>query len=747
MCKYHVFVVIILHAIKQLTCSIYHFSYTPLTWNNAELYCQQHCASTLASIHTIYDLAFISELLSNNTFATNRNLWIGLYKNASGNYRWSDNTSFDFGSNEIISTTNNNYFALNYDDSTDSYTFNNINSDTTQQMFLCNECEWDVLSKYVYIPSTTQQSAELAETTCNNIYGTSLASIHSISDNNNIKLLSELSDDQNDGTYIGLNDKISENIYQWNDNSTFNYIHNNITNINNEDCVYLNKITGDWISIVCSLPHDYSIICNAMNRFCDADGWDIDVPSQWIFSPNACDVYNAGNIADTFTMRRFLVRSYQYTKLYVEYTWKMDLNSPYKGANQNEQSFSGLVINIMDSNTTDENAETVPFYVGVQLMNGKIFLFFRNKDRLPEITRSDDLTGLIDLNQDINLQIKFENHTFFLTLNENSTYMSPQYVKSQIPLDYYVRGISVQNSKISSWSKSLLYNGWSNKSYIYTLNPTSDPTYNPTQIPTKNPNTPNPTQTPTKYPSQSPIIITGDPSKQPTISPTPPDCSISNAIWAEWSRSYLQIHIYVPFRHNKKTKQVDQIIRDESKYINDCNYIFDSETILLLGNDAECYWVENKWQANLQNVDEDVILLINLAPTSTINQTDSVVFLDQYSGAMKYFCTATGEYSDIIIPNINRPIDPYPPQIILSKTTTQIGICDDLELDARSTTFMGGRDNGIFRWGITHTNKNKRYPSNYYYGQYIEIGNKLLFDKLVLYDLSLTVTNWYNETS
>eukprot|EP01084_Bolivina_argentea_P246782 412940_1 len=60
---------------------------------------------------------------------------------------------------------------------------------------------------------------------------------------------------------------------------------------------------------------------------------------------------------------------------------------------------------------------------------------------------------------------------------------------------------------------------------------------------------------------------------------------------------------------------------------------------------------------------------------------------------------------------------------------------------------MGGRDYGIFRWGITHTHKNKRYPSNYYYGQYIEIGNKLLFDKLVLYDLSLTVTNWYNETS
>eukprot|EP01083_Nonionella_stella_P233298 822149_1 len=81
----------------------YYISYNSFTWTNAESFCQNHCNSNLASIHSDPELSAIQQLTNDSLISTN--LWIGLFENSSGHYHWSDNTPFDYGSDKIIPNT------------------------------------------------------------------------------------------------------------------------------------------------------------------------------------------------------------------------------------------------------------------------------------------------------------------------------------------------------------------------------------------------------------------------------------------------------------------------------------------------------------------------------------------------------------------------------------------------------------------------------------------------------------------
>merc|ERR1712228_369641 len=99
---------------------------------------------------------------------------------------------------------------------------------------------------------------------------------------------------------------------------------------------------------------------------------------------------------------------------------------------------------------------------------------------------------------------------------------------------------------------------------IPTKYPTAVPTANPSQIPSEYPSVV-PTESPlTLPPSESPTLRPSvDPSQSPSVPPTG-QCNMENAIFAEWSQSYLSIYIFVPDKHNKKKKKIDQIHMDEA---------------------------------------------------------------------------------------------------------------------------------------------------------------------------------------
>ena len=93
----------------------------------------------------------------------------------------------------------------------------------------------------------------------------------------------------------------------------------------------------------------------------------------------------------------------------------------------------------------------------------------------------------------------------------------------------------------------------------------------------------------------------------------------------------------------------------------------------------------------------------------------------------------------LFIDNVSIPSDPKHPQIVFSMPS-QIGSCDDLTLDAKLTTNLGGRE-AIFLWEIYETN-------TVYNGEYVTVSNENLTafsDSVIM--IGLTVTNWYGASS
>ena len=73
-----------------------------------------------------------------------------------------------------------------------------------------------------------------------------------------------------------------------------------------------------------------------------------------------------------------------------------------------------------------------------------------------------------------------------------------------------------------------------------------------------------------------------------------------------------------------------------------------------------------------------------------------------------------------------------------------IGTCDDLILDATSTTGLGGRNNAIFVWALSLEGDVDAVYN--YTGDYIKVESDLL-QKDVTYLVELEVTNWYTASS
>ena len=222
---------------------------------------------------------------------------------------------------------------------------------------------------------------------------------------------------------------------------------------------------------------------------------------------------------------------------------------------------------------------------------------------------------------------------------------------------------------------------------------------------------------------------------------------MEEAISAQWSDSHLQIYIKVTDRDNVNTS--NWIVTDDTAMENDCSTIFDWATLQILGS-SDCVWLKTAAQARQQDLDSDVLIAIDLASDSTIDFNDALYFgLD---AAATYYCASWGRRrlsaSTIVIPAIDAATDPIPPSIRLTNFAGTIGVCNDLVLDARGTTSMGGRD-GIFRWRITHEYDGVQFSNadNFnLFGSYKELDRGLL-DKPATYHITLTVTNWYNASS
>eukprot|EP01083_Nonionella_stella_P056163 148065_1 len=283
-----------------------------------------------------------------------------------------------------------------------------------------------------------------------------------------------------------------------------------------------------------------------------------------------------------------------------------------------------------------------------------------------------------------------------------------------------------------------------------TKSPTTQPSHGPTAVPSVQPTTApsgqptalpsvSPSEQPTQQPTRSPSLMpTNQPSTTPTITPTAqpsvtPSVSPSLACrpqlhyTASWSESYLSIQVRI-----KNTNDELQI-QPSSKKIK-CVKTFDQHTNTLIGDDATCVAV-------VQDVN-DLLFVIDLSSTSAIDLNDIITI---QRTAIQSICTGRPDlvdlHLDLVISSISHPLQPSAPNIIISKLSTVIGVCDDLVLDARSTTNVGGRDNALFVWKVSMEGNVYSYT-----GSNIVIGSESL-TKGETYHIVLDVTNWYGAVS
>ena len=235
-----------------------------INWDNAESYCNTQ-GYTLASIH---DSTQNSQAFNSYGDSGSR-AWIGLndidFENI---FVYTDGTSFDYenwgdgqpdnaGGNENCVHFGSGGF------------WNDLScTDTSVTYFICaNNYDCNATTDNTYgLHGISCEIAVLwqeAETYCNDMYGTNLASIHGTAENTAAQTIVS-----SNSAWIGFNDITSEGTFAWEDVSPHDYDNWNSGEPNdsgsNQDCVHL-WTDGTWNDHDCSTQKFNYFVCNVAN--------------------------------------------------------------------------------------------------------------------------------------------------------------------------------------------------------------------------------------------------------------------------------------------------------------------------------------------------------------------------------------------------------------------------------------------------------------------------------------------------
>ena len=132
----------------------------------------------------------------------------------------------------------------------DSMTYNHESSDS---------------NKFIRVNSDSLHNFTEAETYCENTFGSHLAAIHSLSENNDAFGNGEWYSNYGE-MWIGLNDIETEGIYTWIDGTSLHF-ENWFDTTNSENCVGVTNNNGEWNDISCSIGY-YAFICRGVYFYC-----------------------------------------------------------------------------------------------------------------------------------------------------------------------------------------------------------------------------------------------------------------------------------------------------------------------------------------------------------------------------------------------------------------------------------------------------------------------------------------------
>eukprot|EP01084_Bolivina_argentea_P155483 270945_1 len=666
----------------------YYFNYNRRNWSDAQDFCQKHCESSLASIHSEYDYKYIRNMLLNSPIdISDSSSWFGLNfinQNAISNI---DNSLFDYPKTfrlwpwYELEPNNNNQNQLCYAFwHTENYELDDTRCDIKSR-FICNHCKWNKLTKYVMVSDSLNWTN--ADNYCKSKYKTSLASMHSIEDYNELSLVC-----RNINCWIGLNDWNTENIFEWSDGSPFLWTTTNsewpwrIGNPDNnggnnsENCVEL-LLNGVYEFNDAQCQFEYAPICMIPSEICDATKWK-NVSTNWIFTE--CAINYTGNNVESISLNS--VSTAKWNKLNLEYIYNIQ---PISGTDNNKKV--GILFNIYNLQTSVVHE----IFIGMRYVNHSMISLVIDFDNIemvnvhfPEFSNGISVVLNVLLN---------DNGTFHCTLN-NKYDISYDLINTF--LNYYVQSMSLYNEGILAISTSLYINGG-----LYTIRP-----------------------------SQHPSVV-------PTLAPT----YISFNGTAKWSFSFRSIYVYITENNDGNERNV---FIETSSLNNICDDIFDDETSVLLAT-ASCIWRVNTYDYDAVDYDIEIILTSSsIIDFETKNITIKV-------GAFSYYINNDIHLNNlsqpIYITSITIPslINRVKPAISVSYPST-IGVCDDFgPLDARNTANLGARPHdALFEWTIFNVAVVSRNGASLvsFNSSIMELipGNSVIY-------VELRVINWYGAES
>eukprot|EP01083_Nonionella_stella_P185944 679531_1 len=489
----------------------YWLSQNTLTWDSASAYCQERCQSHLASVHDLDQFHEADNLINDSIAKYNQvpEVWIGLrdmYTDSdSEDWKWSDGTSFDYGTDTSggVFPWEDRYGlsepSPNFHDCTifvESRWRDRECSETYR--FLCNDCE-GVLDKYIFYHTQTYYSSALQ--TCTTDLNTSLASIHNDDDNHAMTSLVHMNQDawiglhrHNKGwiwldeTYFDYGSNVSGGVYPWGKKDGVRQPDNT-----KEDCTAVFDQQLLWKDDLCN-ENAHTFVCNKPSELCAGDHWEaLNHMYKNNITFHHCTASIAGDAQVFMTHARWDKDNWP---LQIEYTFAVhevwdDENQVGIVVSQNDNICASRFIGLSISNNNafvQGGTQPIPFILN---------RFYRLLVQISSVDSVDD------------------------TLQFNISLDDTLIGSFSVPKAFYRRYIiGIQNKNSNVTAKSLFVSGTPQYSFTQSLHfdCTSEPTSYPTIQPSLSTVAPSGTPT-TQRPSTQPSV---DPSARPSGTPTTP---------------------------------------------------------------------------------------------------------------------------------------------------------------------------------------------------------------------------------
>eukprot|EP01084_Bolivina_argentea_P204581 349400_1 len=464
--------------------SAYYLSLSEFKWLNASNYCQNHCHSQLASIHSEEDYQNIKQLLEYYKPYIVQDISIGLNNISGQGFDWSDGSVFDYANGTVGSypwRSNRPHGQLVVVLNKDTLEFQDVGS-AGRRHFLCNHCD-GVITKYI-IPNMVTTRYNESQQYCRNTFGTTLASLHSDIDMREAQLICEERTNSN-GCWIGIQDDGNFNFKQ-DDGTSFDYGNQlngngvypwstgqpiNLQNNMDIHCVILASNEDYlWNGNTSCVQYAPKPICNIPSEICYSDEWQVIYgQNDWNFNSPPCELSHSATVNNNLIKLYRKQWSLSYgTKLIIEFIFSI----------VNSASFSACGLYLFTSTSQD-------YFIGIETDNN---IFLRATEH-----PGNDANYLININASLDSAYSFGTYymlkieildnkmTVFFNNTEHLRY-------EQMSTNQNI-SIGIKHMMSSINIKSLYVSGtpYFNYNATTTLFPTLSPT---TVVPTNTPTVP-----------------------------------------------------------------------------------------------------------------------------------------------------------------------------------------------------------------------------------------------------------------